>query len=164
MMRACVLAILAACGGARPPAPKPEAPVPTTERLAGFLPYEEMLAGKRPWLADRGAHGLAVAVDARVVHRCGADAVHEMNAYATTLVELLANSAGNAVECHETPTSADCEAYTKAETGPSYGIVYTKDGDDWRIASLWTTNRRMSPDDVARRIAAVQNAVREPCP
>ncbi|HWO25600.1 MAG TPA: hypothetical protein VNO30_42965 [Kofleriaceae bacterium] len=161
----------AGSGGTAGPAESPSAgPAAPGPKATGFLPFDEALAGTKPWVAEGDKAGVVelVAVEDlsgqtkgrfSVERRCGADAVKAVEAVGKQMPERLKTN-------HEAPTCKEdggimrCAQPGLAEGDVVVEIEYAKAAEAWRVMGVKTYGVGMTITKEAERYAAL---LKEPC-
>ena len=136
-------------------------------RATGFAPFDEALAGTRPWVTADDKAGVVelYAVDDlsgqtkgkfSVERRCGADAVQAVEAMGKLMPERMkTNPSREAPACKEEGATARCVQTGIAEGDVVLELEYGKTGDAWRVIGVKTYGVGMTFQKEADRYAAL---------
>jgi hypothetical protein len=122
---------------------------PAADAKTGFAPFDEALAGARPWIAADDKAGVVelYAIDDpsdrtkgrfSVDLRCGADAAKAVETVAKQIPER-AKSGHEPPKCKEDAGVTSCRQPGLAEGDFQLEILYGKSGDAWRAIGVKTT-------------------------
>jgi hypothetical protein len=132
------------------PSPTPPAPGPATPaaKATGFAPFDDALAGARPWVAADDKAGIVelFAVDdlsdqtkgkSSVDRRCGADAVKVVEALGKRMAER-AKTGHEAPACKEDGGITTCSQPGLDKGDVRLELQYARSGEAWRVIGART--------------------------
>jgi hypothetical protein len=157
----------ATAGSAGGSAGGPAAPGP---KATGFAPFDEAIAGAKPWVPADDKTGVVelVAVEDlsgrtkgkfSVERRCGADAAKAVEAVGKQMPERMKTN-HEAPACKEDGAIMRCSQPGLAEGDVVTEIEYAKTGEAWRVIGVKTYGVGMTFQKEADRYAAL---LKEPC-
>jgi hypothetical protein len=149
------------------------APGPATPETkgTGFAPFDDALAGGKPWIAADDKAGIVElhAVDDlsdrtkgkfSVERRCGADAARVVEALGAQIAERAKAGDRNPPQCKEEGGITSCIQPGRAEGDVVLELEYARTGDAWRVIGAKTYGVGATATKEEARYAAL---LKEPC-